>query len=91
MKKSQQLVSKPGLALRVFIRSADQEQFRVLVGAMGLEEGKSKIEKFDGSDFACWKTPIEDYLYQKDLYRPLMSKEKGKRKDETEEDWEILD
>ena len=39
------------MALRVFIRSADQEHARVSVGAMGSEEGKSKIEKFEGSDF----------------------------------------
>ncbi|BBN11810.1 hypothetical protein Mp_5g14960 [Marchantia polymorpha subsp. ruderalis] len=30
------------------------------------------MEKFDGSYFAFWKTHIEDYLYQKDLYRPLL-------------------
>ena len=58
---------------------------------MGSEEGKLKIKKFEGSNFAFWKIQIEDYLYQKDLYRPLMSKEKEKRKDESEEDWEILD
>ena len=27
------------------------------------EENKSKIEKFDGSDFAYWKSQMEDYLY----------------------------
>ena len=70
----------------VFNRSTDQEHSRVLVGAMGSEEGKSKIKKFKGSNFAFWKSQIEDYLYHKDLYSPLMGKEKGKRKDETEED-----
>ena len=79
------------MALSVFIRSANQEHSRVSVGAMGSEESKSKLEKFEGSDFAFWKSQIEDYLYQKDLYRPLMGKEKEKRKDESEEDWEILD
>ena len=49
------------------------------MGAMGSEEGKQRIGKFDGSDFAYWKTQIEDYLYQKDLYRPLEGKEKGKK------------
>ena len=44
------------------------------------EESKSKIEKFDGSDFAYWKSQMEDYLYQKDLYRPLLGKEKGKKR-----------
>lgn len=61
------------------------------MGAMGSEEGKQRMEKFDGSDFAFWKTQIEDYLYQKDLYRPLLGKEKGKKKDESNEDWDVLD
>ena len=34
---------------------------------------------------------MEDYLYQKDLYRPLMGKEKGKKKEESDGDWEVLD
>ena len=34
---------------------------------------------------------MKDYLYQKDLYRPLMGKAKGKKKKESDEDWEILD
>jgi hypothetical protein len=35
------------------------------------EEGKLRIEKFDGSNFRFWKMQVEDYLYQKDLYLPL--------------------
>lgn len=61
------------------------------MGAMGSEEGKQRIDKFDGSDFAYWKTQIEDYLYQKDLYRPLLGKEKGKKTGECNEDWDVLD
>ena len=57
-----------------------QSEAKVLVGAMGLEEGKSKIEKFDGSDFAFWRSHIEDFLYQKDLYRSLLGKGKGRRR-----------
>ena len=38
---------------------------------MALEEGKVKIEKFDGRDFKFWKMQIEDYLYQKKLYQSL--------------------
>ena len=30
----------------------------------------------DGSDFTFYKTQIEDYLYQKDFYQPLMGKRK---------------
>ncbi|KAK2967804.1 hypothetical protein RJ640_021753 [Escallonia rubra] len=36
------------------------------------EEGKGKIEKFNGMNFKWWKMQVEDYLYQKDLYLPLV-------------------
>ncbi|GJZ80926.1 hypothetical protein Tco_0645920 [Tanacetum coccineum] len=35
------------------------------------EDGKIKIDKFDGHDFEFWKMQIEDYLYQKKLHEPL--------------------
>ena len=55
---------------------------------MALEEGKVKIEKFDGRDFGFWKMQIEDYLYQKKLYQPLSEK----KPDGMEQvDWELLD
>ena len=37
-----------------------------------MEISKIGIEKFDGFDFSFWKIQIEDYLYQKDLYEPLL-------------------
>ena len=40
------------------------------VGAMA-EEGKVRIDKFDGRGFGFWKMQIEDYLYQKKLHEPL--------------------
>ncbi|KAK3029540.1 hypothetical protein RJ639_038499 [Escallonia herrerae] len=36
------------------------------------EEGKGKIEKFNGMNFQWWKMQVKDYLYQKDLYLPLV-------------------
>ena len=55
---------------------------------MVADEGKVKIEKFDGADFGFWKMQIEDYLYQKKLYQPLL----GKKPDNiTEDDWNLLD
>jgi hypothetical protein len=57
------------------------------VGAMA-EDGKFKIEKFNGQNFAFWKMQMEDLLYQKDLYQPL-EKEKPERMSEA--DWKILD
>ena len=55
---------------------------------MAADEGKVKIEKFDGVDFGFWKMQIEDYLYQKKLYQPLL----GKKPDNiTEDDLNLLD
>jgi len=39
---------------------------------MALEEKKVEIEKFDDSDFRFWKMQIEDYMYQKKLYLPII-------------------
>ena len=41
---------------------------------MTADEGKVKIEKFDGADFGFWKMQIEDHLYQKKPYQPLLPK-----------------
>ncbi|MGV7988763.1 hypothetical protein PJP10_30760, partial [Mycobacterium kansasii] len=54
------------------------------------EDGKTRIEKFDGSNFAFWKMQMEDYLYQKDLYIPLGGKEKKPEK-MTDDEWFLLD
>ena len=55
---------------------------------MAADEGKVKIEKFDGADFGFWKMQIEDYLYQKNMYQPLT----GKKPDEMKDDeWVLLD
>ncbi|WVZ24135.1 hypothetical protein V8G54_002679 [Vigna mungo] len=55
---------------------------------MAADEGKIKIEKFDGTDFGFWKMQIEDYLYQKKLYQPLSWHQPENMKDE---DWILLD
>ncbi|XP_028220274.1 uncharacterized protein LOC114401894 [Glycine soja] len=55
---------------------------------MVLEEGKVKIEKFNGRDFSFWKMQIEDYLYQKKLYQPLSG---VKPEDMKQEEWNLLD
>ena len=54
------------------------------------EEGKFKIEKFNGKNYQHWKMQIVDYLYQKDLYLPLGGLEK-KPANMTEDAWEVLD
>ena len=52
------------------------------------EDGKVKIDKFEGHDFGFWKMQIEDYLYQKKLHEPLSGE---KPKDMKQEDWDLLD
>ena len=54
------------------------------------EEGKFRVEKFNGQNYRLWKMQMEDYLYQKDLYLPLGGKEKLSVAMENEE-WEVLD
>ena len=55
---------------------------------MAADEGKVKIERFDGADFGFWKMQIEDYLYQKKLYQPLTEKKPDAMKDD---EWALLD
>ena len=54
------------------------------------EEGKFRVEKFNGQNYQLWKMQMEDYLYQKDLYLPL-----GRKSKQTvaikDEEWEVLD
>ncbi|KAL8092162.1 hypothetical protein AgCh_034456 [Apium graveolens] len=52
------------------------------------EDGKVKIDKFDGKDYGIWKMQIEDYLYHKKLHEPLEEKKPTVMKDE---DWKLLD
>ena len=54
------------------------------------EEGKIRVEKFNGQNYQLWKMQMEDYLYQKDLYLPLGGKEKQPVAMKLEE-WEVLD
>ena len=50
---------------------------------MAKEEGKGLgIEKFDGTDFTYWRMQIEDYLYGKKLYLPLLGTKPETMKDE---------
>ena len=55
-----------------------------------VEDGKFRVEKFNGQNFSLWKMQMEYYLYQKDLYLPLSRKTK-KPTAMTDAEWEILD
>ncbi|KAE8728571.1 hypothetical protein F3Y22_tig00004205pilonHSYRG00041 [Hibiscus syriacus] len=68
--------------------SERSKRSQIRVEAMAADEGKVKIEKFDGADFGFWKMQIEDFLYQKNLYQPLSGKQPEGMKNE---DWALLD
>ena len=55
-----------------------------------VEEGKFKVDKFNGQNYQLWNMKIKYYLYQKDLFLPLsgVAKKPVAMKDE---EWEILD
>jgi hypothetical protein len=52
---------------------------------MGSEKDTYKIEKFNETNFNFWKMQMEDYLYQKDLYLPIVEKPK----DMSDEEWVV--
>ncbi|KAL6498549.1 hypothetical protein OROHE_026490 [Orobanche hederae] len=52
------------------------------------DNGKVKIDKFEGHDFGFWRMQIEDYLYQKGLHEPLTGQKPEKM---AEADWALLD
>jgi hypothetical protein len=54
------------------------------------EDGKFRVEKFNGQKYQLWKMQMEYYLYQKDLFLPLggITKKLRTMKDE---EWEVLD
>jgi hypothetical protein len=54
------------------------------------EDGKFRVEKFNGQNYQLWKMQMEDYLYQKDLFLPLGGIEK-KSTTMKDEEWEVLD
>ena len=57
---------------------------------MVLEEGaaKSGMIKLDSSNFSLWKPMMEDILYYKDLYEPIVKDKISNGV--TDEDWRVL-
>ena len=55
-----------------------------------IDEGKLKVDKFNGHNFHSWKMQMEDYLYQKDLWKLLVGKTKNQGT-MTNEEWDVLD
>ena len=54
------------------------------------EDGRFRIEKFNGQNYQLWKMQIEYYLYQRDLYLPL-SRKTNKPTSMIDTEWDILD
>ena len=52
------------------------------------EDGKIKIDKFDGTDYGFWKMQIEDLLYQKSLHLPMLGEQPD---DMYDDEWKLLD
>jgi hypothetical protein len=57
---------------------------------MALEEGAttSGMIKLDSSNYSLWKPMMEDILYCKDLYQPIV--EEKLLTSVTEEEWRVL-
>ncbi|KAD7116805.1 hypothetical protein E3N88_04073 [Mikania micrantha] len=80
----------PGCAARFWTVKASSISFgsHPLIPGIMADEGKTKIEKFDGTDIGWWKMQIEDLLCQKDLDQTLI----GTRPEKTSvADWAALD
>ena len=43
-----------------------------------VDEGNLRVDKFNGQNFQLWKMQMEDYLYQKDLWKLLERKIKNR-------------
>ena len=43
-----------------------------------IDDGKLRVDRFNGQKFQLWKMQMEDYLYQKDLWKPLEGKAKNR-------------
>jgi hypothetical protein len=54
------------------------------------EDGKFRVEKFNDQHYQLWNMQMEDYLYQKDLFLPLVGIEK-KSTAMKDKEWEVLD
>jgi hypothetical protein len=59
------------------------------VGEM-TEDGKFRVEQFNGKKYQLWKMHMEYYLYQKDLFLPLGGIE-NKSTTMNDGEWEVLE
>ena len=74
------LILTSGIKARFFSSYSLQESLTVEWESLGQvrameDEGKLKVDRFNG--FQLWKMQMEDYLYQKDLWKLLEGKAKN--------------
>ena len=55
-----------------------------------VDDGKLRVDKFNGKNFQLWKMQVDDYLYQKDLWKLLEGKTKNQGSMSNDE-WDLLD
>jgi hypothetical protein len=55
-----------------------------------VEDGKLRVDKFNGQNYQLWMMHMKYYLYKKDIYILLGGKEKQLMSMKDEE-WEVLD
>jgi hypothetical protein len=70
--------------------NSQEKRFLVRVGEM-TEDGKFKVEKFNGQNYQLWKMQMEYYLYHKDLFRIPLGRITNKPTTMKDEEWEVLD
>ena len=54
------------------------------------DDGKLRVDRFNGKNFQLWKMQMKDYLYQKDLWKLLEGKIKNQGSMSNVK-WDILD
>ena len=55
-----------------------------------MDEGKLRVDRFNGQNFQLWKMQMEDYLYQKYLWKSLEGKARNQGSMSNDE-WDLLD
>jgi len=75
----------------VLVGAFDRNLGEILNEGGAMEDGRMRIERFDGKNFGFWKMQIEYHFYQKDLYLPLEEKNKSKHTSMMDAKWELLD
>ena len=89
------LILTSGIRARSFFSNPLQESLTVeweshcQVGVME-DEGKLRVDRFNGQNFQLWKMQMEDYLYQKDIQKSLEGKAKNQGSMSNDE-WDLLD